>query len=99
MHHEGDGAQKRELLKHPAEKTLRERISDIWLAGSQHFALKEYFNPHGNRLFASHSNGSVSLQLAQLRIGEGKVPVSLEIYIDTTYVKKCIHIRPNHCKS
>ena len=99
MHQEGDGAQKLELFKRPAEKVLRELISDIRLAGCQHFAFKEYLDPHGNRLFAGHSNGSVSFQLAQLRIGEGKVPVSLVIYIDATYIKKGIPIRPIYCKS
>jgi hypothetical protein len=94
MHQEGDGAQKLELFKRPAEMVLRELISDIRLAGCQHFAFKEYLDPHGNRLFAGHSNGSVSFQLAQLRIGEGKVHVSLVIYIDATYIKKGIPIRP-----
>jgi hypothetical protein len=98
MHQEGDGAQKLELFKRPAEKVLRELIADIRLAGCQHFTFKEYLDPHGNRLFAGHSNGSVSFQLAQLRIGEGKVPVSLVIYIDATYIKKGIPIRPIYCK-
>ncbi len=87
------------LFKRPAEKVLRELMSAIRLAGSQHFALKEYLDPHGNKLFAGHANGSVSFQLAQLRIGEGKVPVSLAIYIDATYIKKKIPIRPIYCKS
>jgi hypothetical protein len=77
MHQEGDGAQKLELFKRPAEKVLRELISDIRLAACQHFAFKEYLDPRGNRLFAGHSNGSVSFQLAQLRIGEDEFPVSL----------------------
>ncbi len=92
MHREGDGAQKLELFKHPEEKVLRELKSNIWLAGCQHFAFKEYLDPHGNRLFASHANGSVCFQLPQLRIGEGKVPVSLVIYIDAMYIKKGIPI-------
>jgi hypothetical protein len=33
MHQEGDGAQMLELFKRPAEKVLRELISDIRLAG------------------------------------------------------------------
>ena len=98
MHKEGDGAQKLELYKHPEEKVLHEFMSNIRLAGYQHFASKEYLDPHGNRLFAGHANGSVCFQLAQLRIGEGKVPVSLVIYIDTTYIKKGIPIRPIYCK-
>ena len=60
MHQEGDGAQKLELFKRPAEKVLRELISNIRLAECQHFAFKEYLDPHGNRLFAGHSNGSFS---------------------------------------
>ncbi len=98
MHKEGDGAQKLELFKHPEEKVLRELISDIQLAGCQHFAFKEYLDPHGNRLFASHANGSICFQLAQLRIGEGKVPVSLVIYFDARYIKNGIPIRPIYCK-
>ena len=98
MHLEGDGAQKLELFKRPAETVLRELLSDIRLAGCQHFGFKEYLDPHGNRLFAGHSNGSVSFQLAQFRVGPGNVPVSLVIYIDATYIKKGIPIRPIYCK-
>jgi hypothetical protein len=59
MHKEGDGAQKLELFKHPEEKVLHELMSNIRLAGCQHFAFKEYLDPHGNRLFAGHANGSL----------------------------------------
>ncbi len=41
MDKEGDGAQKLELFKHPEEKVLHELMSDIQLAGCQHFAFKE----------------------------------------------------------
>jgi len=92
VHKEGDGAQKLELFKHPEEKVLHELMSDIQLAGCQHFAFKEYLDPHGNRLFAGHANGSVCFELAQFHIGEGKV------YIDATYIKKGIPIRPIYCK-
>jgi hypothetical protein len=98
MHQEGDGNQKLELFKRPVEKVLRELVGDIRLAGCQHFAFKEYLDPHGNRLFAGHSNGSVSFQLAQIRVGADKVPVSLVIYIDATYIKKGIPIRPIYCE-
>ncbi len=64
MHQEEDGAQKLELFKRPAEKVLLELMADIRLAGCQHFGFKEYLDPHGNRLFAGHSNGSVTFQLA-----------------------------------
>ena len=89
---EGDGDQVLELFKRPVEKVLRELMADMRLAGHQHFAFHEYKDPRGNRLFAGHSNGSVSFQLAQLKIGEGKVPVSIVLYIDGTFLKKGIPI-------
>jgi hypothetical protein len=102
MHQEGDEAQKQALYKRPAEKVLRELLSDIRLAGCQHFGFKEYKDSHGNRLFAGDSNGSVSFQLAQIRVGADKVPVSLVIYMGATYIKRGILIRlvtePLDCK-
>ena len=98
MHTEGDGDQVLELFMRPSEKVLRELMADVRLAGSQHFAFHEYKDPRGNRLFAGHSNGSVSFQLAQIRVGEDKVPVSIVLYIDGTYLKKGIPIRPVYRK-
>ncbi len=72
MYKEGDGAQKLQLFKRSAEKILREPISDIRLAGCQHFAFKEYLDPHGNRLFAGHANGSVSFSTGSVTYGRGK---------------------------
>ncbi len=63
MHKEADGAQKLELFKHHAEKVLLELMSDIWLAGCQHFAFNEYLDPHGNRLFAGHANDLQTIRL------------------------------------
>ena len=77
---------------------MRELMADLRLAGCQHFAFHEYKDPRGNRLFAGHSNGSVSFQLAQIQVGEGKVPVSIVLYIDCTYLKKGIPIRPIYSK-
>ena len=98
MKADGDGEQNPELFIRPAEKVLRELIGDVRLSGSQHFAFNEYKDPHGNRLFAGHSNGSLSFQLAQIRVGEGKVPVSIVLYIDGTFIKKGIPIRPVYSK-
>ena len=55
-----------------ADDVDTDMLSDIRLAGCQHFAFKEYLDPHGNRLFACPSNGSVSFQPTQLRICEEK---------------------------
>ena len=98
MHAEGDGEQVLELFMRPVEKVLRELMAEMRLAGCQHFAFHEYKDPRGNRLFAGHSNGSVSFQLAQIQVGEGKVPVSIVLYIDGTYLKKGIPIRPIYRK-
>ena len=43
---------------------LRERISDLRLAGHQHFAFHGYEDPRGNRLFTGDANG-VSCRIAQ----------------------------------
>jgi hypothetical protein len=94
----GNGEQVLELFKRPVEKVLRELMADMRLAGCQHFGFQEYKDPCGNRLFAGHSNGSVSFQWAQLKVGEGKVPVSIVLYIDGTYLKKGIPIRPVYRK-
>jgi hypothetical protein len=74
---QGDGVQKLELFKLAAEKKLRELLADIQFAGCQHFGFKEFLDLHGNRLrlLTGHSNGSVSFQLAQIRVGADKVPV------------------------
>jgi hypothetical protein len=42
--------------------------------------------------------GSVSFQLAELKVGEGKVPVSIVLYIDSKYLKKGILVRPVYRK-
>jgi hypothetical protein len=94
MHKDGDGPQILELFARPVEKVLRELIGDLRFAGHQHFAFHEYKDPHGNRLFAGDANGSVSFQLAQIKIGNDKVPVSNVLCIDGTFLKKGIPIRP-----
>jgi predicted amidohydrolase len=87
-----------ELFMRLSEKVLWELMVDMRLAGSQHFEFYEYKNQRGNKLFAGHSNGSVSFQSAQIQVGEGKVPVSIVLYIDGTCLKKGILNRPVHRK-
>ena len=77
---------------------LRELLADIRLAGNQHFEYKEYRNAAGERIFACDANGSVTFQIAQTRAGEGVVPVSLVLYIDGTFMKNGIPIRPIYRK-
>jgi hypothetical protein len=93
MHKDGDGQQVLELFAWPVEKVLCELIGGLCLASHQHFAFREYKDPHGNRLFAGDANGEVSFQLAQIKIGNNKVPVSIVLYIDGKFLKKGIPIR------
>ena len=97
MHKEGDGPQILELFARPVKK-VRKLIADMRLAGHQHFAFHEYKDPHGNRLFSGDANGSVSFQLAQIKVGDCKVSVSIVLYIDGTFLKKRIPIRPVYSK-
>ncbi len=82
---EGDGAQNPELFKRPIEKVMCELVGDMRLAGKQHYTFQEYKDPHGNRLFAGDANGSVSFQLAQVKIGPHKVPVSRPQHTRTAF--------------
>ena len=95
---EGDGIQDVRLFKRPAGKVLRELLADPRLAGSQHFAFKEYKDANGDRIIGGDANGSVTFQLAQVHVGEGKVPISLVLYIDGSFIKRGIPIRPIYCK-
>ena len=91
---EGDGDQEVKLFTRDVEKVLRKLLGDIRLAGNQHFEFKEYKDSKGNRIFSCDSNGSVSFQIGQIRAGDSIVPVSLVLYIDGTFMKNGIPIRP-----
>ena len=77
---------------------LRELLADPRLAGCQHFAFKEYKDASGARIIDCHANGSVSIQLAQQRVGKDTVPISIVLYIDGSFIKRDILIRPVYCK-
>lgn len=46
----------------------------------------------------SQANGSVTFQLAQLSMGPDTVPMALVAYIDGTFMKRGIRIRPIYCE-
>ena len=99
MWQDGDGAQDVRFFKRKVEIVLRELLADERLEGCQHFAFKEYKNPKGERILGGHANGSITFQLAQLKVGPGKVPISIVLYIDATFIKRGIPIRPIYCES
>jgi hypothetical protein len=94
---EGDGNQPVQLYKRPGMKVLRELLADEILAGLQHFAFKEYRNARGDCILVCDANGSLTFQLAQIDVGPGKVPISIVLYIDGTFIKRGIPIRPIYC--
>jgi len=71
---DGNGEQDVRLFKRPAGKVLRELLANPRLAECQHFAFKEYNDASGARIIGDHANGSVSFQLAQLRVGRDVSP-------------------------
>jgi hypothetical protein len=98
MWQEGDGEQDVRFFKRKVEVVLLELIADERLEGCQHYAFKEYKNANGDSILGGHANGSVSFQVAQARVGPGKVPISIVLYINATFLKRRIPIRPIYCK-
>ena len=98
LHEQGDGNQDVRLIKRPVSKVLRELLSDSRLAGSQHFAFKKYKDATGARIIGGHANGCVTFQLAQIRVGEGVVLISIVLYVDGSFIKWGIPICPVYRK-
>ena len=94
MWEEGDGHQDNTFVKRKVSKVLMELLSDERMAGHQHFGFKLSTDANGDRVFGGDANGSLTFELAQLRVGPGTVPISIVLYIDATYIKHGIPIRP-----
>ena len=94
MRQEGDCEQDVRFFKHKVDVVLLELLADERLKDCQFYKFKEYKNANGDRILGGHANGSVSFQIAQSRVGPGKVPISIVLYIDATFIKRGIPIRP-----
>ena len=94
MWEEGDGPQDNTFVKRKASKVLMELLSDERMAGHQHFGFKLSTDANGDRVLGGDANGSLTFELAQIRVGPGTVPISIVLYIDATYIKHGIPIRP-----
>jgi len=94
MWEEGDGPQDNTFVKRKVAKVLRELLSDERMAGRQHFGFKLSTDANGERVLGGDANGSLSFELAQFRLGPGTVPISIVLYIDATFIKQGIPIRP-----
>ena len=94
MQQDQDGDQDVRFFKRKVSDVLQELLADERLAGCQHFAFKEYKDARGERILGGHANCSVSFQLAQISVGPGVVPISIVLYIDGTFIKRGIPIKP-----
>jgi hypothetical protein len=93
MWQEGDGEQDVWFFLRKVEDVVLELVADEHLQGCQHFAFREYKNANGDCILGGHANGSVSFQIAQERVGPGKVPISIVLYIDATFLNPTDSVR------
>ncbi len=75
------------------EDVLRGVLGDDRMEGHQHFQFEISVDEDGRRDFWA-SNGAFWFQIAQIRCGEGCTPVSLVIYIDCSFIKHEIPVKP-----
>ena len=73
---------------------LQDLLADERLKDGQFYAFKEYKNANRDRILGGHANGSVSFQIAQTQVGQGKVPIPIVLYIDATFIKRGLPTRP-----
>jgi hypothetical protein len=88
-----DGDQDLTFWLRALEDVLREILGDERMDGHQEFRFEVSRTEEGERQFGA-SNGAVSFQLAQVRCGPDCVPVSLVIYIDGSFIKHGIPVKP-----
>ncbi len=68
-------------------------LGDERMAGHQHFSFEMSETVDGERELGA-SDSAVSFQIAHLRCGDERVPVSLIIYIDGSFIKHEIPVKP-----
>jgi len=88
-----DGDQDLTFWLRSLEEVLKEVLGDERMSGHQHFSFEMSETDEGLREFGA-SNGAVSFQIAQIRCGEECVLVSLVIYIDGSFIKHGIPVKP-----
>ena len=88
-----DGDQDLPFWLRSLEDVVREIIGDERMDGHQEFSFEISRTEEGERQFGA-SHGAVSFELAQVRCGPDCVPVSLVIYIDGSFIKHGIPVKP-----
>ncbi len=80
-----DGDQDLTLWLRSLEEVLKEVLGDDRMAGHQHFSFEMQTNDDGEREFGASN---------RVRCGPDCVPVSLVIYIDGSFIKHGIPVKP-----
>lgn len=88
-----DGDQDLRFWLRSLEDVLKELLGDARMDGHQEFRFEISRTDEGLRRFGA-STGAVSFQLAQIGCGTDCVPVSLVIYIDGSFIKHGIPVKP-----
>jgi hypothetical protein len=94
MWEEGDGHQDNSFVKRKVSKVLMELLSDQRMAGYQHFGFMLSTDANGDRVLGCNANGSLSFELAQICVEPGTVQIPIVLYINATYIKYGVPIRP-----
>jgi hypothetical protein len=93
----GDGNQRLKFYLNDLAWVMQDLLADPRLKGFQTFGYKEQKDQKGGRVFGE-ANGSLKFQEAAAAIGPGKVPLSVVLYIDGTFVQHGIDVRPMYSK-
>jgi hypothetical protein len=88
-----DGDQDLTFWLQSLDEVLKEVLGDERMSRHQHFSFEMSETDEGLREFTA-SNGAVSFQIAQIRCCEECVPVCLVIYIDGSFIKHGISVKP-----
>jgi hypothetical protein len=62
-------------------------LSNECIAGYHHIGFKLSTDSNGDRVFGGDVIGSLTFELAQIRVGPGTVPISIVLCIDARYIK------------
>ena len=93
----GDGDEQLVFLLLNLESVVQDLLSDERLAGQQNDCFQEQTDSRGIRL-CSEGNSSLTFQVASVKVGPDKVPLSIVLYLDGTYVLSNIDVRVLYCK-
>ena len=63
------------------EAVLLELLADEQMADCQHFAFKEHGTAREDSILGGHAKGSIISQMAQMKVGPGKVPYLIVLFI------------------